>query len=83
MNMTSYKNLKRNRKKKNIKQKNVIKCAFIQYQLKLRGLTQAQIAKELNISSQAVNRALLGQSKISRVDEWIEENLGLEVVNAL
>ena len=83
MNMTSYKNLKRNRKKNNIKQKNVIKGAFIQYQLKLRGLTQAQIAKELNISSQAVHRALLGQSKISRVDEWIEENLGLEAVNAL
>lgn len=80
MNMTSYKVKKRNSKKKNVK-KHISKCAFIQYQLKKRGFTQAQIAEELNISRQAVNRSLFGLSKVSRVDEWIEENLGWEAIN--
>jgi len=68
------------RKNTNIN-KNVTKAAYIQYQLKRNGFTQAQIAKELNINPVAVSRSFYGLSKISRVDNWLADNLGLEVVN--
>ena len=69
-------------KRNNLKsKKNVTKVAFIQYQLKIRGYTQRDIAKSLAISEQAVSMAIYGQSKIPRVDEWLYENLGLEIAS--
>lgn len=76
MNMTTHIKVKRNRKNKN-----VTKAASIQFELKKRGLTQKLIAEDLHISTQAVSRAVNGQSTITRVDEWLYENLGLEAVN--
>jgi len=60
---------------KNIK--NVTRAAKIIYLLKINGFTQAKIADELNISKNAVSRSIYGLSKISRVDSWIKENLGI------
>lgn len=70
------------RKKYKKRIKNVTKAAVIQFELKKRGLTQAAIAEDLGITPVAVSRAISDLSTISRVDEWITQNLGLEVSNA-
>ena len=74
MSMKPHKKLKNNKTKRNIK-----KTALINYELKKRGLSQAYIAKKLNISRTAVNRAIGDLSKITKVNEWLEENLRLVV----
>lgn len=66
---------------KSDKKRNVTEIAFIQYQLKKNGYTQREIAKDLGITPMAVWRSINGLSKITRVDEWLRDNLGLEVVN--
>lgn len=63
------------RKTKNKLKRNVTESAFTQFQLKKNGYKQKDIANELGITVQAVSRAILGLSKISRVDDWIEQNL--------
>lgn len=70
------------RKSKNKLKRNVTKSAYTQYLLKKNGYKQTDIATELGISFQAVSRAILGLSKISRVDEWLETNLNLEAEKA-
>lgn len=67
--------------KNSLLKQNVTKAAFIQYQLKKRGLSQKQKASELNITPVAVSRSINGLSKITRVDEWLQNNLGMEVIN--
>lgn len=74
--MTSHMNKKHNRKVKNVK-----RAAYIKYQLYRKGLTLTQIAEDLHISNAAVYRSINGLSKITRIDEWLQANLGLEVVN--
>ncbi len=56
---------------------NIKRAYEIKYRLKLAGLTQRDIKKALNISDAAVYRAIFGLSKISRVDIWLKENLGV------
>lgn len=70
MNMTTYK--KRKFKKKN---KNVNKAALIKYRLARKGLKLADVARELNVTKTAVYRSIYDLSKISRIDQWLEENL--------
>jgi len=74
MTMTSHKRKNNNRNIKNIK-----KSAYIQYLLKTKGFSQSLIASELGITEAAVSRALYGQSTISRVNEWLETNLEIEI----
>lgn len=76
MNMTSYMTKKRNSKVKNVK-----RAALIKYKLNRRGLKLSDIASDLRISRTAVYRSINDLSTITRVDEWLSENLGLEVVN--
>lgn len=77
MTMTSHIRKKHNKKVKNVK--NQEKAAYIQYLLKTKGLSQSLIANELGITESAVSRALYDQSKITRVDEWLEANLGIDI----
>lgn len=74
MTMTSYMSEKRNKKVKNVK-----KSAYIHYQLKIKGMNFQTIADDLHMSHAAVLRSVGGLSKISRVDEWLKLNLGIEV----
>lgn len=74
MSMTTYKIVNRNKKIRNIK-----KAALIKYELQCRNLTLSGIAKDLQISNTAIYRSINDLSKISRVDEWISEKLGLEI----
>ena len=74
MSMKPHKNIKHNKTKRNVK-----KTALINYELKKRGLSQAYIARKLNISRTAVNRAIGDLSKITQVNEWLEENLRLAI----
>lgn len=74
--MTSYMTKKRNSKVKNVK-----RAALIKFQLNSRGLKLSDIASDLQITRTAVYRSINDLSTISRVDEWLCENLGLEVVN--
>lgn len=76
MNMTTYKKQKRNSKVKNIK-----KASFIKYKLDIHGLKQVDIAADLGITEAAVCRAIYDESKITRVDNWLIEKLGSDVVN--
>ena len=76
MNMTPYMTKKRNSKVKNVK-----RAAFIKFRLNSAGLKLSDIASDLSISRAAVYRSINGLSTISRVDEWLYENLRLEVVN--
>lgn len=68
-------------KKRNIKVKNVKRAAYIKYQLYKKGLSLSNIALDLHISNAAVYRSINDLSTITRVDEWLYKNLGLEVVN--
>lgn len=68
-------------KKRNIKVKNVKRAAYIKYQLYSKGLSLSNIALDLHISNAAVYRSINDLSTITRVDEWLYKNLGLEVVN--
>lgn len=70
--MTPHKRLKNNKTKRNVK-----RAARIMYELKIRGIKQWEVAEELGMTRQAVSRSFLGLSTVSRVDEWIEQNLGL------
>ena len=66
-----------NKKKENSQKPNFNKSILIKIALIQRGKTQTMIADDLGITKAAVNRAITGQSKISRVDEWCEKNLGI------
>lgn len=72
--MTPHKKLKDNKSKRNVK-----RAARIGYECRIRGIRQIDVANELGITRQAVGRSFLGLSTISRVDEWIEKNLGLVI----
>ncbi len=67
--------------KKSYVKRNVTEVAYINYQLAKNGYTQTSVANELGITPMAVWRSINGLSKITRVDEWLRDNLGLEVVN--
>ena len=70
--MTPHKKHKNNKTKRNVK-----RAARIMYELKIRGFKQRDVAEELGMTRQAVSRSFCGLSTVSRVDEWIEQNLGL------
>lgn len=70
------------RKKSNRKIKNVKRAALIKFKLYSKGLKPSDVASELHISRSAIYRSFNGLSKITRVDEWLEKNLGMEAVNA-
>ena len=61
------------------KKENIKKAAKIIYFLKLKGITQKQIADELCIKKQVVNNFIHGRIKSKRVSAWIENNLGVAV----
>lgn len=67
-------------KKRNSNIRNVKRAAFIKYKLSCNGFRMGDIAEDLNITPQAVYRSINGLSKITRVDEWLCEKLGKEVV---
>ena len=67
---------------KNAKSKRSLKeVAYIAYLLKLKGLTQQDIANNLAISRQAVNRVISGSASSKRVRNWLETNLGVKFDN--
>ena len=68
-------------KKNNSKLNSMKNAAFIKYKLSELKLSFSDIAHDLEISNAAVSRSIYGKSKITRVDEWLRDNLGLEVVN--
>ncbi len=51
--------------------------AEIKHRLKLAGLTQKNIADELNISVSCISRVISGIATSNRVDAWLKENLGV------
>ena len=55
------------------------RAAKIIYFLKLKGITQKQIADELCIKKQVVNNFIHGRIKSKRVSVWIKNNLGVAV----
>ena len=61
----------------NDNQRNIKQTAKILYLLKIKGIKQSDIAAELKISRAAVSRSFYGLSKISKVDNWLKENLGI------
>ena len=70
--MKSQVNLQNNNNKRNIK-----RAAKISYLLKINGFKQIDIANDLKISTVAVSRSFYGLSKISKVDNWLKEKLGI------
>lgn len=74
--MTTHTYIKRNNKVKNVK-----RGAYIKYIMTLNGIKVSDIANDLSISNVAVYRSINGLSTISRVDEWLRNNLGLEGFN--
>ena len=67
-------------RKSNTPIKNVKRAALIKYKLACHGLNIADIARDLGVSHTAASRSIYGLSKVSRVDEWLCEKLGKEVV---
>ena len=76
MTMTPHMNKKGKQKVKNVK-----RAALIKFKLNCKGLKPSDIASDLHISRSAVYRSLNSLSTISRVDEWLYENLGLEIAS--
>ncbi len=72
MTMKSYLQKNSNANKRNIKRK-----AKILYLLSIKGITQKDISKKLNISKQAVNQAIYGKSKITKVEDYLREKIGV------
>lgn len=73
-------------KRNNTKQKYYSKrdtslIAYIKYQLEKNGYTQTDIAHDIGISRQGVSLSISGLTKISRVDEWLKDNINLDVNN--
>ena len=67
--MQAQKKLKNNR--------NIERTAYIIYLLKLKGITQQDIAEELGITRQAVNRVILGKANSKRICNWLDKNIGV------
>jgi len=65
------------KKKSNNNVKNVNEAAYIKYMLQIKGFCIKDIADDLKISHTAASRAIYGQSKISRVNQWLQEHLEL------
>ena len=61
------------------KNENIKRAAKIIYFLKLKGITQRQIADELCIKKQVVNNFIHGRIKSKRISAWIKNNLGVTV----
>ncbi len=74
--MTSHMSIKSNTPIKNVK-----RAAFIKYKLGCKGYKISDVARALGISGTAVTRSIYGLSTVSRVDEWLCEKLGKEVVS--
>ena len=66
-------------KKRNEKNANLNKSTLIKVALVTRQIKQKKIAEELDITPQAVNRAIKGLSSNKRVDQWCEKNLGISL----
>lgn len=61
----------------NPKTKNIKKSACIQYYLKVRGFSLSDIARDLEITPQAVWNVVTGLSNSRRVDEWLKNHIDL------
>lgn len=72
MTMKTQKDKKSNKNKRNVKH-----TAKIFYSLVIKGITQKDLAKELNVSKQAINRVINGKSKSARISNYIKEVLGV------
>jgi len=55
----------------------------IQDALKRKGITQAQIARELKVTDKAISLYVHGVSQSRFFDDWIKENLGEDFLNNL
>ena len=66
-------------KKTNTKSATHDKSTDIKVALIKRRIKQMQIAQELGITPQAVNRAINGLGVNKRVDKWCEEHLGIAI----
>ena len=66
-------------KKKKCTSKKPKRAAYIKYKLAMKGYKIVDIARDLNITDNAVTLSLYGLSKITRVDEWLKEHIGIEV----
>ena len=69
--MTAQVMRKGNKVKRNIK-----RAARIKFELKLRGLKFVDIAEDLDITPQAVWNSVYGVNRVTRVDLWLERNIG-------
>ncbi|MCD8378435.1 MAG: hypothetical protein LUB59_06580 [Candidatus Gastranaerophilales bacterium] len=71
MNITSHMSKKSNQNLKNVK-----RAALIKYELCCSGLKLVDIANDLGITKSAVYRSIYGLSTVSRVDDWLKNNVG-------
>ena len=56
---------------------------YIQYQLKLKGYTYAEIAAELDCSRSAVQKVVTGQAHSRRIEKEVASVLGYESWNTM
>lgn len=71
--------IKEIKKNSNRQKRSIQDIAYIQYLIKKNGFTQTNIAHELNISAEAVTRSIQGLSTIKKVDNWLKENINLDL----
>ena len=70
--MQAQKKIRNNKKQRNIKE-----IAYILYLLKVKGITQQDIATDLGITRQAVNRVISGKASSQKINNWLKLNLGV------
>lgn len=67
--------MKAKKRKKINNIKDIKRAAYIKYVLQLNGYCINDIAKDLGVTHSAVSRAIYGQSKVSRVETWLNEHI--------
>lgn len=67
------------KKENNKKLRTIKEIAKIKYELHIKGFKQIDIAKALGTNESNISNVINGRHKSSRVSEWLEKNLGLEL----
>ena len=63
--------------KNNNNGRNIQRAAYILYLLKINNISQQKIADDLKISNAAVSRSIYGLSKVTNVENWLRNKLGV------